>query len=132
MKEAKMMNRLMACGLLLSALSFFSPAEAQTAPQNLDEFRALQGWVFSPDLTKAEGLPDLDGTPSSLEGGAALDAATFDPAAFDARDYAIDLQTNPDLPTSFRIGNVGVIQFHSENRCRVLFERAKLNQAKPH
>lgn len=127
-----MMNRLMACGLLVSALSFFSAASAQSAPADFEEFRALQGWVFTADLTKAAGLPDLDGVASTVEGGVPLDASSFDATTFDARLYEIDLAEDPTLPTSFRVGDRGVIQFHSADRCRVLFERHQLNQAKSH
>ena len=127
-----MMNRLMACGLLVSALSFFSAASAQTAPADFEEFRALQGWVFTTDLTKAAGLPGLDGVASTVQGGVPLDASSFDATTFDARLYDIDLAEDPTLPTSFRVGDRGVIQFHSADRCRVLFERHQLNQAKSH
>ena len=125
------MNRLMACGLLVSALSFFSAASAQTAPADLRN-SAPCGWVFTTDLTKAAGLPDLDGVASTVEGGVPLDASSFDATTFDARLYEIDLIEDPTLPTSFRVGDRGVIQFHSADRCRVLFERHQLNQAKSH
>ena len=127
-----MMIRLMACGLLLSALSFHSMADAQSAPVDFDEFRALQGWVFSADLTKADGLVDLHGAPATAADGVAFDAGSFDPATFDARDYVIALDADPTMPTQYRIGDRGVLQFHSADRCHVLFDRHLLNLAKPH
>lgn len=125
-----MMNRLMACGLLLSALTCLTTLSAQEAPVEYEAFRALQGWTFSADLSKAEGLPDLDGALATVEGGVPLDASTFDPATFDARLYQIALSEDPAQPTNFRVGNQGVIQFHSVDRCRELYARHRINTAK--
>lgn len=125
-----MMKRLMACGLLLSALTCLTTVSAQEAPVDFEAFRALQGWTFSADLSKAEGLPDLDGALSTAEGGVPLDASTFDPTSFDARMYQIALSENPARPTNFRVGNQGVIQFHSADRCRELHARHRINTAK--
>ena len=110
---------------------FFLRSERPDGAGGLEEFRA-PGWVFTTDLTKAAGLPDLDGVASTVEGGVPLDASSFDATTFDARLYEIDLVEDPTLPTSFRVGDRGVIQFHSADRCRVLFERHQLNQAKSH
>ena len=125
-----MMKRLMACGLLLSALTCLTTVSAQEAPVDFEAFRALQGWTFSADLSKAEGLPDLDGALSTAEGGVPFDASTFDPTSFDARMYQIALSENPARPTNFRVGNQGVIQFHSADRCRELHARHCINTAK--
>ena len=88
-----------------------------------DEFVAKEAWVFVEDQTKAAGYPDLEGTLSAVEGGAPFSAKDFDPASFDSRNYQIAFQADPTLPTNFNVGNRGVIQFHSAERCQDLFAR---------
>ena len=100
---------------------FFSAMSAQQAPVDFEAFRALQGWTFTTDLTKADGLPDLDGVASTVEGGVPLDASTFDATTFDARLYEIAWSEDPRCPPPFGVGDRGVIQFHSADRCRVNF-----------
>jgi len=109
-----------------------SPDKTQVAlpvALSIDAFEAERGWVFSADLSKAEGLPDLDGCPTSQAGGAAFSAASFDPDTFDPRLYAIPQAPAADAmrPLDFRIADRGVIQFHSAARLEVLYARYLAN-----
>lgn len=142
--ETDQMNRFIPCLLLLCAGMSEVTLHAQRAetapvvearrPQHagpaFDAFVAREGWIFVEDLSKAQGLPDLDGTASVMEGVPALKAVDFDPATFDPRNYAITLKDNVVQPTNFRLGNRGVIQFHSPQRCQELYTRHLARKAK--
>jgi len=139
------MNRLL-CPVLL-VLAFLMPAgiHAQTpvraavkssasslkhAGSAYEDFVAKHGWIFTADQTKNAGLPNLDGAPSAIEGGAAFSAAEFDPATFDPRHYRFERMADPALPTNYNIGDRGVIQFHSPQRCQDLYTRHLANTSK--
>jgi hypothetical protein len=136
--ETMNMNHLIPCLLLICAALVSTPMVAQKAVKmpvkstisgkvysgpEFDEFVAKEAWVFVEDQTKSAGYPDLDGAMSAVEGGTPLSAKDFDPATFDSRNYQIDFQTDPTLPTNFNVGDRGVIQFHSAERCQDLFAR---------
>lgn len=93
------------------------------------DFAAQHCWVFSEDLAKADGLPDLEGV-QSTDGTRTFSSSDFVPSAFDPRDWRIVYSENPAKPTNLRIGGRGVIQFHSVERCRVLNERHRIQAAK--
>lgn len=99
------------------------------AGPEFDAFVAEEGWIFVADMTKGEGFPDLAGT-ASADGTAELTAADFDPETFDPRQWAIVYNVDPVLPTNFRIGDKGVVQFHSAQRCQDLYARHLARQAK--
>ena len=102
--------------------------ESHSGPE-FDAFVAAEGWIFVADMTKGEGFPDLAGT-ASADGTAELTAADFDPETFDPRQWAIVYNVDPVLPTNFRIGDKGVVQFHSAQRCQDLYARHLARQAK--
>ena len=139
------MNRLLCPVLLVLAFHFPSEMMAQTPVRvaikssasglkhsgpAFEAFVAKQGWVFTADQTKNAGLPDLDGAPSTLEGGAPFSAAAFDPTTFDPRHYRFERMADPGLPTNYNIGDRGVIQFHSPQRCQELYTRHLANTSK--
>ena len=95
-----------------------------------DDFVARAGWIFIEDQTKGGGFPDLDGVPARVEGGAPFRAVDFNPAAFDPRNYVIVYEEDVMLPTNFRVGNRGMLQFHSPQRCQDLYERHLARKAK--
>ena len=143
--ETMNMNRIFCCVLLAGTTLITSRAVAQKALQApvkatisgqtysgaaYDEFVAKQGWVFSADQTKGEGLPDLDGAPSAIEGGAPFSAREFDPATFDPRLYRFERMADPTLPTNYNVGSRGVIQFHSVQRCQDLYARHLAGKSK--
>lgn len=99
------------------------------AGPKFDAFVAKEGWIFVADMTKGEGFPDLDGT-ASADGTAVLSASEFDPETFDPRQWAIAYTSDFVLPTNYRIGDKGVIQFHSAQRCQDLYARHLARQAK--
>ena len=99
------------------------------AGPEFDAFVADEGWIFVADMTKGEGFPDLAGTPST-DGTAVLTAADFDPDTFDPRQWSITYTVDPSWPTNFRIGEKGVVQFHSAQRCQDLYARHLARQAK--
>jgi len=142
--ETDQMNRFIPCLLLLCAGLSEGTLHAQRAetapvvearrPQHsgpaFDAFVAREGWIFMEDLSKADGLADLDGTASVMEGVPALKAVDFDAETFDPRNYAIGLKDDPRQPTNFKVGNRGVIQFHSAQRCQELYTRHLARKAK--
>jgi len=145
MMETMNMNRIFCCALLAGAALIAPEAAAQKAPKSpiqstitgrtytgadYDAFVAKEGWIFSADQTKGEGLPDLDGTPSAIEGGAPFSAREFDPATFDPRLYRIERSADPTLPTNYNVGDRGVIQFHSPQRCQDLYARQLARKSK--
>ena len=71
----------------------------------------------------------MPNTPST-DGTAVLTAADFDPDTFDPRQWSITYTVDPSLPTNFRIGEKGVVQFHSAQRCQDLYARHLARQAK--
>lgn len=95
-----------------------------------EAFVAKEGWIFIADQTKGAGLPDLDGTPAAVEGGLPFSAQDFDPATFDPRMYQIGRVADPTLPTDYNIGDRGVLQFHSPQRCQDLYARHLARKAK--
>mgnify|MGYP000023305469 CR=1 FL=1 len=95
-----------------------------------EDFVAQYGWIFIADLSKADGLIDLQGVPAAVDGQPSFSAEEFDPIQFDPRDFAIEMNANPLLPTDFRVGDRGVLQFHSAQRCQDLYERHLARQAK--
>ena len=105
-------------------------AEYSAQGSDFEEFVARGCWVFTQGLEKADGLLDLKGTASVTEEGVVFSAESFDPASFDPRDFAIEYNANPQLPSNFRVGDRGVIQFHSTERCVTLFERHLAQKAK--
>ena len=105
-------------------------AEFEVQSADLEEFVSKEGWVFTQGLEKADGLLDLEGTASATGEGVAFSAGSFDPASFDPRDFAIEYNVNPQLPSNFRVGERGVIQFYSAERCVTLFERHLAQKAK--
>lgn len=141
--ETMQLNRFISCLLVVLAAMLPAHVRAQSSsdevatpsgmasPSDADfeEFVALQGWVFTEGLTKAAGLPDLDGTPSRT-GGPSFSAEDFDPESFDPRDYEISFGADVTLPTNFRVGDRGMLQFHSPQRCQDLYERHLVRKAK--
>ena len=138
------MNHLLPLLLLFFALSPMA-AEAQNDESSsregsglqlhdaaFEEFVALQGWIFTPDLAKADGLMDLEGAASRQEGGESFSARDFDPRQFDPRNFVISQNVNPQRPTNFRVGDRGVIQFHSVERCKELYQRQLTLESKRH
>lgn len=128
------MIRLLTGGMMTAVLFLSSPLLAQSTFQGtvtsrasedagFEAFRASQGWVFVEDLSKAEGLPDLDGVPAVEPTGEAFSAERFDPERFDPREYVILVILDPNKPTNYRVGDRGVIQFHSDQRVRELYRR---------
>ena len=95
-----------------------------------DDFVARAGWIFIEDQTKGAAFPDLQGTPSVHSGGQVFNAADFDPDTFDPRDFAISYGGDVTLPTNFRVGDRGMLQFHSPQRCQDLYERHLARKAK--
>lgn len=138
------MNHLLPLLLLFFALSPMA-AEAQNDESSsregsglqlhdaaFEEFVALQGWIFTPDLAKADGLMDLEGAAPRQEGGVSFSARDFDPRQFDPRNFVISQNVNPQRPTNFRVGDRGVIQFHSVERCKELYQRQLTLESKRH
>ena len=139
------MNHLIPCLLLACAALVSTPMTAQKAVKapvkstisgkvysgpEFDEFVAKEAWVFVADQPKSAGYPDLDGTPSAIEGGMPFNAEDFDPATFDPRNYQITFVADPTLPSNFNVGQRGVIQFHSAQRCQDLFARQLARKTK--
>jgi hypothetical protein len=142
--ETMKMNRNFCFALLLCAAFCAEDTQGQEAVRpvkstltgrshsgpDFEAFIAKEGWVFSADQTKGQGFPDLEGTPSAVEGGMPFSANAFDPEQFDPRLYLISLGDDPKLPTNFNIGDRGVIQFHSAERCQDLYARHLIRQSK--
>ena len=106
-------------------------AESHSGPE-YDAFIAAEGWVFVTRMPKDEVLPNLEGTPS-VDGEEVFSAADFDPETFDPRQWAIEYNADPRRPTGFRVGDRGVLQFHSVERCQDLYDRHLIRQANgPH
>ena len=97
------------------------PIESYSGPE-FDNFVATEGWIFVSDMTKGIDFPDMEGTPS-VNGTAVFSAADFSADRFDPRLWAIEFNADPALPTNFRVGDKGVIQFHSAERCQGLYAR---------
>lgn len=95
-----------------------------------EDFIAREGWIFIQDQTKGAAFPDLEGVPASNGTGEAFSAATFAPATFDPRDFAIPFGEDLSLPTNFRVGDRGMLQFHSAQRCQDLYDRHLARKAK--
>ena len=104
------------------------PIEAQSGPE-YDNFVAAEGWIFLSDMTKGADFPDLDGT-LAVDGSAVFSAADFSAEGFDPRKWAIEFNADPTLPTNFRVGDKGVIQFHSAERCQGLYARHLQRESK--
>ena len=136
--ESMNKNHLIPCLLLVCAAFVSAPMVAQKAVKapvkttiagksysgpEFEEFVATKAWVFNEDQTKSAGYPDLNGTPSAVEGGVPFSSKDFDPASFDPRNYRITFESDPTLPSNFNIGDRGVIQFHSAQRCQDLYAR---------
>lgn len=100
-----------------------------SGPQ-FEAFVASEGWIFIEDQTKGAAFPDLQGTPSVHTGGQVFNADEFDPETFDPRDFAISYGGDVTLPTNFRVGDRGMLQFHSPQRCQDLYERHLARKAK--
>lgn len=101
--------------------------EAHSGPE-FDAFVAAKGWIFVADMPKGMEFPELEGTPST-DGTTVFSAADFDPESFDPRQWAIEYNDDPRMPTNFRVGK-GVLQFHSAERCQGLYARHLVRQAK--
>lgn len=119
---------------LLPGLSSAQTGASSSAPDwggdaALTAFATQHCWVFSADLTKADGLPDLEGV-QSTDGEQTFSSSDFMAEEFDPRDWRIAYSKDPAKPTNMRIGDRGVIQFHSVDRCRVLNERHRIHMAK--
>ena len=120
--SASLLQWSFAVAVLLGS-SALTHAQSNPGPMSIDDFSASQGWVFQTDLTKADSLEDLDGCLSVADDAANFVAADFDPATFNPQDYAIPLGDDASKPSNFRVGNQGVIQFHSTHRLELLYKR---------
>jgi len=138
-------NRFFFCALLACVTCFAPCVSAQTPVKSayksaltgrtysgeaFEAFTAKEGWVFTADQTKSAGFPNLDGAASAIEGGTPFSAAAFDPATFDPRLYLFERVADPTLPTNYNVGDRGVIQFHSPQRCQDLYARHLAGQSK--
>ena len=74
------------------------------------------------------GIDQVD----EMEGGVSFSARDFDPRQFDPRNFVISQNVNPQRPTNFRVGDRGVIQFHSVERCKELYQRQLTLESKRH
>ena len=101
--------------------------ETHSGPE-FDAFVAAEGWIFVADMPKGMEFPELEGTPSA-DGTTVFSAADFDPETFDPRDWAIEYNDDPRMPTNFRVGK-GALQFHSAERCQGLYNRHLVRRAK--
>lgn len=101
--------------------------ESHSGPE-FDAFVAAEGWIFVADMPKGVEFPELEGTPSA-DGNTVFSSADFDPATFDPRDWAIEYSADPSLPTNFKVGDRGALQFHSVQRCQGLYTRHLSRQA---
>ena len=99
------------------------------AGPEFDAFVADEGWIFVADMPKGVEFPELEGTPSA-DGNTVFSSADFDPATFDPRDWSIEYSADPSLPTNFKVGDRGALQFHSVQRCQGLYTRHLSRQAK--
>jgi hypothetical protein len=104
------------------------PIESHSGP-DFDAFVASEGWIFVADMPKGVEFPNLEGTPSA-DGTTVFSADDFDPTTFDPRLWAIEYSADPALPTNFRVGDRGALQFHSVERCQGLYSRHLTRRAK--
>ena len=101
--------------------------ESHSGPE-FDAFVAAEGG-FRGRRPKGVEFPELEGTPSA-DGATVFSAADFDPTTFDPREWAIEYSADPSLPTNFKVGDRGALQFHSVERCQGLYTRHLSRQAK--